>query len=307
MADHWSYVTPNDEAEITKFCAHHFRSFIGIPPTPLYHYTTGDNLIRIIESKEIWATHISCLNDATEIMYSVEELRKRVKIRLLANQKPELEFLLKKMDERLATPRVEIAPAFLFCLSTKKDHLSQWRAYSGGEGGYSVEFDPEGLRQAGINNQVMLLRVEYSERNHAILLDDVINCAELFYIKGEGRTRAPNEDAWTDEFVRCFLWQLSFLAPCLKHPTYADEEEWRLVYNLKPDDPTTMRFRQRQSMMTRHMPLKLTGPLPITSVMVGPCRHPIISRVAVCDLLLAHGFKTAIEKVSLTTVPYRMV
>src|SRR5690242_13531964 len=34
---------------------------------PLYHYTSGDALLKILETKELWATHFRYLNDREEL------------------------------------------------------------------------------------------------------------------------------------------------------------------------------------------------------------------------------------------------
>jgi hypothetical protein len=60
-------------------------------------------------------------------------------------------------------------------------------------------------------------------------------------------------------------------------------------------------------MMTRHVPLHLKKPLPITGVVVGPTRHPQLSKVAVGDLLKKFGYDPDVIKVSITEVPYRAI
>ena len=37
----------------------------------LYHYTSLEGLLGIIESKSIWATNVLYLNDASELNYSI--------------------------------------------------------------------------------------------------------------------------------------------------------------------------------------------------------------------------------------------
>jgi hypothetical protein len=92
---------------------------------------------------------------------------------------------------------------------------------------------------------------------------------------------------------------------CLKDPAFEPEKEWRLIYVYRPDDPTKMIFRQRQSMMSRHLPLCLEAKLPITGITVGPCRYPVLSRIAVNDLLHAHDYDPALLSVEVTKIPYR--
>jgi hypothetical protein len=58
-------------------------------------------------------------------------------------------------------------------------------------------------------------------------------------------------------------------------------------------------------MMRRHIRLGLTKPLPITGMLVGPCRHPRLSQVAAGDLLLKKGYDPDTVKIDITGVPYR--
>jgi hypothetical protein len=60
-------------------------------------------------------------------------------------------------------------------------------------------------------------------------------------------------------------------------------------------------------MMSRHIPLRLKTPLPVTEVLVGPCRHPCLSKAAVADLLSTSGFNPSTISVRSAEVPYRTV
>jgi hypothetical protein len=300
------YLSKTDQESVAGFLTHYAKRFFLIPSGPLYHYTTGENLTKIVQSGELWATQAACLNDTTELIYSAEELHKRVKARMAVQHDPKIDPLLNRLNKILLEPNAETSPIFVACFSEHKDDLSQWRAYSGGEGGYAIQFDPIKLRQAGFGAEILLVRVEYEPSNHAIMFDDILKWSEQYFLGLEGAQKAPNKEAWIEEFLSYWLRHLAFYAPCLKHPKFRDEREWRLIYYLRPDDPTKMRFRQRQSMMSRHIPLRLAKPLPITGVLVGPCRHPRLSRVAVGDLLLTGGYDPNTVKVEITEVPYRV-
>src|SRR5229473_5273124 len=59
-------------------------------PEFLYHYTSQDGLLGIIESRSLWATNISYMNDATEFGLSVRLIRDRL-LRELQNRKTKME------------------------------------------------------------------------------------------------------------------------------------------------------------------------------------------------------------------------
>ena len=50
------------------------------------------------------------------------------------------------------------------------------------------------------------------------------------------------------------------------------------------------RYPQRQSLISRHLPLSFGQKVPLKSVMVGPCRNPNVSRVSVGTILDAKGY-----------------
>ena len=307
------YLSPADEVHIGGFLAHLAQRFFLLPNSPLYHYTTGENFINIMRSGELWATHTACLNDTTELVYAIDQLHRRVKTHMTGPHNSAADPIFTRLDEAFSNPGIETSPVFVACFSQRRDDLSQWRAYSGGEGGYAIQFDPQKLRKAGIlptsdgksEPQILLARVEYDPANHAGMFDDILQWTERFFLGLDGIRAAPTVDDWANEFCRYWLDQLAIYAPCIKNPVFKDEEEWRLIYYLRPDDPTRMEFRQRQSMMSRHIPLRLKKPLPITEVLVGPCRHPRLSQIAAGDLLLAHGYGPSVVKVEITGVPYR--
>src|SRR5258708_16380011 len=144
----WKYLTETDQTAIHGLLQRQMPVFAPVAPKALYHYTRGENLINIFENKQLWATHISCLNDMKEWLYGVEEVHRHVKDRLSEGHSQEVEPVLKRLDEYLSNPIVELSPAFVACFSEQEDDLSQWRAYSGGEGGYAIRFDPLALAQS---------------------------------------------------------------------------------------------------------------------------------------------------------------
>ena len=268
MEPEWKYLTEKDQKTIREIAERHLPPLAQYPAAPLYHYTSGENLIRIIESDELWSTQIACLNDMAEVRYGLGELQKRVDQQRAASQESELEPLWEQIDKFLADPQLETAGVFVACFSELNDDLSQWRAYSGGEGGYAIRFDLHRMR---------------------------------------GQTTREEPAAMGRGIRAVYLWLIEILLVCLKHPAFAGEQEWRMVNYWRPADKTQMRFRQRRSTMSRHVRIQFSEGLPISGVTVGPCRYPLLSKIAVSDLLFNHGYTSAVENVELSRIPYRVV
>jgi hypothetical protein len=158
-------------------------------------------------------------------------------------------------------------------------------------------------------------------------LDDLLQEAESVFNQCEGAKMAPDQES-IKEFVTYYLGEVS-LALCaafVKDPAFQAENEWRLVCELEATELPPSCFRQRSSMMSRHMPLSFKYPLPsvprlgdelpsaprsgdklpIVGVRVGPCRYPELSELAVHDLLASNGYDTQKIDISKTKIPYRI-
>ena len=84
----------------------------------------------------MYATQIACLNDYTELSYAIRLLREAIAARE-PNTEDE-EFIIEKVTNSRSEESVANSFWFVSCLSAERDHLSQWRAYSGGENGYAI-------------------------------------------------------------------------------------------------------------------------------------------------------------------------
>jgi hypothetical protein len=100
------------------------------PEAIAWHYTSGPALISIIESGTIFATQVSCLNDATEIRYAATGLREAlsaVSLRLTDNE-PATKFaqrFIELLQDNDSSPNNAGLPYFVTCFSMCEDDLSQ--------------------------------------------------------------------------------------------------------------------------------------------------------------------------------------
>ncbi len=305
----YQYITGEDLEAYGHWCTPHVGVFNPMPSTPLYHYTTGNGLIEIIRSGELWSTQVACLNDLSELLYPIKLLHDKVRAKSASSISGEVDFLLKQIDQGIADPTIDTEGRFVACFSEDGDDLSQWRAYAGGEGGYAIEFDSGYIRR--LQNPTMVLgKVEYDAKRQGGFIDDLLKNCISFFLDGLQKRRAPSMQQWAADFLLYWSNLAMVFAPFIKHPKFSGEREWRLVYCLDDDGIRRKKYLQRSSMMTQHVPLQLkvredgTPCLPLTGIVVGPSRHKEISKISVNDLLRTHGYPPCAR---LTEIPYRAV
>jgi hypothetical protein len=158
--------------------------------------------------------------------------------------------------------------------------------------------------ELGAPNEVYLFAIDYDEARQNVLLDDITKWLIELYLKGPGLDPRPPDKEWAEELVFFWLSNVSSFAVGVKHVAFAAEQEWRLFQYCRAEEKTKFQFRQRASFMSRHLPLRLPK-LPIVSVRIGPVRHPQLSRIAVADLLIKHGYSLDSVSIEVSEVPYR--
>jgi hypothetical protein len=303
-------VTDDEKADYLGFVQGEAAKFDRDLPDVLWHYTGGSSLISIIESCSLWMTQIACLNDYSEMRYAIDLLRRAFQDQRRGTT-PTLDeaYLYDRVETALA---VDVAPRsewFLFCLSELRDDLSQWRAYGGGEGGYSLGLRANHLVWGALPSGYVLAPVNYDRAAHAALMHSVVTATRQFFLAGIASGTKGTRDQWADAFLPAWADALAWLIPVIKHDAFAAEKEWRIVHRLQDSEVGRMKYVQRRLMMSRHLPIEFppigTGKalLPVAEIVVGPSRYMPISRVSVGDLLRTHGYTT--RNVTESLIPFQ--
>jgi len=223
-------VTAQEAAEYDSFCHHHLAYLNRYPPDSLWYYTTAATFAVIMESKSIWATQISCLNDHMEFRHGVRLVRDAIRLYKVPPHDKDTQWLAGYVDDALEYEGAEISEFFVLCMSEAKDDLSQWRAYGGGENGVAIELCTPVL-QPNTQHSGYLRPVWYVENAQKGLAADIAKWTVDFFrlgFSGERTDRKRWADAFLEEWKRRVVW----FAPLLKDKAFAAEREWRLIVTL---------------------------------------------------------------------------
>jgi hypothetical protein len=305
-----TYIGEEDRQEYRRFCKHHLPAFARAMPSELWHYTNAEGLIGIVQTGQIWSTQVACVNDTLEQRYFGNLVHESVKVRRAQNTDETLSILLRVADEALADRDFSSAGHFVTCFSEVEDDLGQWRGYGGGECGYAIALRSDGILEALKRRpSALLLPMNYQPIVHAHLVDDVVRMAEIYF--RAGLSRAPNDvETWTRQFLSSFALELDIFACVIKHPKFSGEVERRITTLLQTGEHNELIFRQKRTLLARHLPLDLTltadgkRRLPITRILIGPGPSQQVSKISVGDLLLKFGYGGI--PVELSKVPYRV-
>jgi len=277
------------------------------PVPPLFHYTGAPAIRGILQSGTIWASGAQYMNDWMEVVYGYDiimnGLRELVEKRKLAKRSREVFRDVLRLMESPDSPFID---AYFAAFCEKGNLLSQWRAYAGTQG-FAIEFDPLAIKgeltltTKALARNLRLAKVEYDlarqQQNFRNLIGEIVETIEHTKV-GVNRKELPNTLV---EFSRMVL---SSWAATVKHPGFAEEQEWRMIFQ-------PLITEEEKYLSTSEFVVRLEGPefvthvefipdekvlgkrgpkLPIRSIVCGPNVQMRSAKRAIEILLRNNGY-----------------
>lgn len=246
-------------------------------PEFIFHYTSQEAFLKIVESKSLWATDILYLNDSAEFIYAAT-VAQEVLQEYPADKRPVLSAGFEYLNQGLSWVTEE--SLYVASFSERDDSLSQWRAYCPLSSGLSIAFDTVALERAASAQGFQLVRCVYDLETQKRMVRGIFD-------------RALKEA--DDEAVSRWCWShLLDLARSLKHPAFVEEREWRLVSSSTSLDDSRVQTRAGRSMLTPYVTVSIESDakLVIDHLRMGPTPNPDVSWLAayrIMSVLLKRG------------------
>lgn len=80
----FAYILDEDRQEYRNFCVRHLRSYGRPSVDEVWHYTTAEGLIAILQYGKIFSTQVTCLNDSLEQRYFGDLIHQAMKPLMIA-------------------------------------------------------------------------------------------------------------------------------------------------------------------------------------------------------------------------------
>jgi hypothetical protein len=273
-----------------------------IKPNLLYHYTTLDGLLGILEKSEIWATGIRFLNDTSEYEAGLKAV--------FALMNSELSGSPGESVVGKYAPLIRQSAEYIFTASFSKeptgDDLSQWRTYGGEHSGVSLGFSPQYIRRIARH----FLKDKKDSGWIGTNEDPLIKCKyykdrDYFEDNEEIKKKIAEIVALEEESTKA----LSFAryAAALKHERFKAEKELRiLLVQACGKAPEAVKFRRVKSLVVPYVCIRLAWdgqPIEIDRIVVGPTPHKEQAKQSIEMLLKSYRvtFKDVVE----SKIPYR--
>lgn len=266
------------------------------PEEILYHYTSQQGLIGIASSKNIWATKIHYLNGVAEFAYAIKIAR--ISLGGYKNKFPEENDLWKEIDDELES--IENINIFVCSFSEKGDLLSQWRSYCREANGFSIGFKYSQLYSSAERQGFKLLPCIYDENDQENVINQIL--AELYRNFQTERGKLQNGISTTKIFTHKFIKKFLQFGPILKHPSFSEEKEWRLISPPTSIKHSQVSFREGKYMIIPYFEFELVDNQEkmFVELIVGPTPHKDLAINSACNLLSAKGINYEITSSKIT-------
>jgi hypothetical protein len=279
-----------------------------------HHYTDLGTAEKLIQARNLWLTDARYCDDRAEMLHAAQIIKDAFaeiqRVGMLVSATPSvLSHSDQSFLDNLLSQYATVAPTLTalvccFCEGDEppsgsslhrgvQDILSQWRGYGANGRGACVSFATRPLQDVAHRTKGMLFEpVLYDAGPQKQLTETVVGSALDAHRAGTTSALQDGCDA------------LAVISPLFKHPGFAEEKEWRLVFMPQfGAAPIPMSFRARQDVLVPYSDANTIlgggNPFILTEVMVGPSNLQDLNESAL-------GRVPGAPTISRSIIPYRV-
>jgi len=281
----------------------------------IYHYTTPEKFLSIVNNQSFYFTNLNYLNDRKEFHHGVDLI-----LQVIDGWSSDdvTKIIFEKIKKNIQY--IHKSSKYVSCFSCNGDLLSQWRAYANQGKGISIGFDVTSINQfevGDIESKYILYNKKYQteiiEEIIKIQIDFFTHIWEFYDWEGHG---------FESLVATSILDFLEGVITVFKHPSFSEEREFRLEWKIDGQiiklEESDVIFRSSETLIIPYINLQYLdlgaaksqeypGPirrLPIKEIIIGPSLEYEPNKQAISSLLQGLGYDKV--KILESKIPYRM-
>jgi hypothetical protein len=282
--------------------------FIGAPvPDILYHYTNLDGLLGIINNEELWFSDMYFLNDKSEyelgLNIVIEELEaKKEGFKILKSTR----IFIDALEQAINFIKDRDSP-YILSLTTNKDLLSQWRAYTDNGIGVNIGLSKDFFKEA----KLQVYKCIYEPKIQREFIRFIIMDAIFMFVgaySSMGLDKRKEEELTEDDLSeaisiagRHFIDRTILACSLIKDISFIEEQEWRALFINRTEK---IHFLSKKNFYKPFVKIKIENlDKSIKSVTAGPNPERELCHLSLQKLLKSKSLmRTYID---FSTIPYR--
>lgn len=293
----------NNITELTR------QLYSDIPKDTLYHYTTLSGLLGIVDKGVLWASDIRYMNDSAELKHTADLIRQEVQRRLSLGfaHADLLSQFVDWVTYRITNGHILFGASF----RSHGNLLSQWRGYSLPGKGVSLGFSPDHILHCANQHHFQIGKCIYDSNKQRLLIEQIIDMVITLAqdCATPSEPGAPIPPGVCNKIFGKIETDLLRIAAILKHPSFQEEEEWRLVSPVYTDfENSPVRFREGKAMLVPYVEFGLkdhtSKSIALEHLYLGPTPNITISMNSLKMFLAKNGINPS-RGIDYCQIPYR--
>jgi hypothetical protein len=277
---------------------------------PMYHYTSLEAFLSIVEHGLLRATSLQYLNDASEGVLGISLIRETALRECKHSGGIDRTFLETLVSWLEGPMLLDTGTVYVLCFSEKRDDLSQWRGYTPhGRGmcfGIDVSLLSERMgRQPGGGWTIHNCR--YGKQAQQAWANNILKLMRLRAIQNHISGRDPQEHFYS--VIGSSMQGLMQTIALIKNDSFSNEKEVRLISPVIRHEDPRVKFRPGKSTIIPFVEFQLappSEPLSSVDVHIGPGPTQPLAHAAVSYVMERYPFARAVHYWP-SPIPYREV
>lgn len=305
----------NEDTDITK---------------PLYHYTTLDGFMGILNARDFWVSNIRFLNDKMEFengkRLCIKYLEEKIKNESDCSEYFDLVLESCKRKQEIGFKKINSDDIFSLSFCKSGDALTLWQVY--GKNGISIGFQND---ISSVDNIVFVNEDEYNyyqkkDKDNRIhkyketyfitrrsiiydddkkiqIIDNVLNRGREYLDMYGENLKEQVVEVVSNELFKTFMY--------MKDDNFKYEQECRVIFD-EPEKREWIHYRTRNDIILPYIKVKILNglyqsheKLPICDIVVSPSERKDYIADSIKYFLEKNGYDYLIDKVRTSEVPYR--
>jgi len=264
----------------------------------LYHYTSLNSLMGMVETNRLWMSKGTFLNDSSELVY-FSDILKNVLTKVEVPEQGALWTLFIRqlqlaMDDFMRGIAESGFEVYIFSMSQTEDSLALWYNYAKGDG-YNIGFSADKLlgkiNHHHLNAGALHGLVVYSrEEQETILRNLLLKSFELVSDYEMEHVTAVLADHFFSVIASCAIF--------FKDATFKSEEEYRIAIIGRKEVGEQVRFRARNGVIIPYIEVEFKEKLPISHITIGPKNNIDIAKSGIEHYVRSKGYN--LEQISVS-------
>lgn len=255
----------------------------------IYHYTSVEGVLGILDKSEFWVTKSDFLNDISEINYTFDLFEENF-LNKIKNENVRTRMISQfhsEIDKDRALYDKALFGTYIISFSTNQDNLLLWSEFAGKMGynlGFNIEYLKDEFNRKSVRDDELYLKFDgkviYNREEQIRLLGNKIDWKLISDSSDKNMNSLENlDESISDKIIEDFISEIFFY--CLiysmffKDSKFEQEEEYRFIFqafhnHIIVSTNKEMHFRVKEGALCPFVKVPFKGLNSLESITIGP-------------------------------------